>query len=80
MLIFFFAVQLAAFAVQASMMAGFSSSQASAIGIIGGADGPTPIYVASQINPWGVAAVLLAAGAIAALVVFLRRRARKNRG
>ena len=33
------------------MMLGFNVQQASAIGIIGGADGPTAIYLASKLAP-----------------------------
>ncbi len=49
--------------------------QASSIGIIGGADGPTAIYVASRMRPLFVAAALGAAALIALGVwLFIRRR------
>lgn len=41
-------------------------AKASSVGIIGGADGPTAIYIASKLN-WPL--ILLGAGGIALLVV-----------
>jgi len=46
------------------------------IGIIGGADGPTHIYVSSQTNWFTVAVIVLA---VAAAVVFILREVRRRR-
>ena len=46
------AAQIGVFvALAGAMMLGFNVQQASAIGIIGGADGPTAIYLASKLAP-----------------------------
>ncbi len=37
----------------------FNNSNAAAIGIIGGADGPTAIYIASQINWFPIVIILI---------------------
>lgn len=43
---------------------------ATSIGIIGGADGPTAVLVASAVSPWVIGAVVLAvAGIIIAIVI-----------
>ncbi|MBK1792055.1 sodium ion-translocating decarboxylase subunit beta [Persicirhabdus sediminis] len=47
---------------------GFNLSQAAAIGIIGGADGPTSIYVASELAPEQLGAIAIAAYSYMALV------------
>ena len=52
-----------------------SAAQAGSIGVIGGADGPTAIFVTS--NPWPLILVAgLAVGAILALLawLFLKRK------
>lgn len=49
-----------------------SPSKATSIGIIGGADGPTAIFVTTQENPWVsvlVALVLLAVGILGYLLL-----------
>jgi len=47
---------------------GFSSQQAAAIGIIGGADGPTAIFLASKLAPQLLGAIAIAAYSYMALV------------
>ncbi|MEN8149910.1 MAG: sodium ion-translocating decarboxylase subunit beta, partial [Planctomycetota bacterium] len=51
---------------------GFSLKEAAAIGIIGGADGPTTIYVASQLAPDLLGAVAVAAYSYMALVPIIQ--------
>lgn len=51
-----------------SLFLDFSLSEASAIGIIGGADGPTAIFVASQMAPHLLGAIALAAYSYMGLV------------
>lgn len=46
--------------------------------VIGSADGPSAIYVATSVSPLLIAAVAVAAVAIAALVVVLVRKKRKD--
>ena len=57
----------------------FAPREAASIGIIGGADGPTAVYVTSKAIPWGTiglvaagAAVIL--GTILAIVCVARKR------
>jgi len=52
----------------AATQMGFSQSQAGAIGIIGGADGPTAIYLASKLAPELLSAIAVAAYSYMALV------------
>jgi len=47
---------------------GFTAQEASAIGIIGGADGPTAIFLASQLAPQKLGAIAVAAYSYMALV------------
>lgn len=56
------------------------SSEKSAIGIIGGADGPTAIYVAHTVNYAGIAALIIAAVLLIALVIwyFIKRGKRRE--
>jgi oxaloacetate decarboxylase beta subunit len=51
-----------------SMFLGFSPAHAGAIGIIGGADGPTAIFLASQLAPELLGAIAIAAYSYMALV------------
>ena len=56
------AAQIGVFvALAGAMMLGFNVQQASAIGIIGGADGPTAIYLASKLAPDLLGAIAVAA-------------------
>lgn len=47
---------------------GFTSPEAASIGIIGGADGPTAIFVTSQLAPWLLGPIAVAAYSYMALV------------
>lgn len=51
-----------------AMLLGFDGAQAAAIGIIGGADGPTAIYVTSQLAPELLGPIAVAAYSYMALV------------
>lgn len=51
-----------------AIMLGFTAQQASAIGIIGGADGPTAIYLASRLAPEILGPIAVAAYSYMALV------------
>lgn len=51
-----------------SLMLGFNMQEAAAIGIIGGADGPTAIFVASQMAPHLLGAIAIAAYSYMGLV------------
>ncbi|MDO9255392.1 MAG: sodium ion-translocating decarboxylase subunit beta [Bacteroidales bacterium] len=63
------AAQLGIFGAYAAALAlGFSPSEAGAIGIIGGADGPTAIFVASKLAPDLVGAIAVSAYSYMALV------------
>ncbi len=53
-------------------MVSYSLEQAAAIGIIGGADGPTSIYIASQLAPEILGAVAVAAYSYMALVPLIQ--------
>ena len=50
------------------MIAGFNAQEAASIGIIGGADGPTAIYLTTQLAPHLLGAVAVAAYSYMALV------------
>ncbi len=52
----------------AAITLGFSDQQAAAIGIIGGADGPTAIFLASKLAPQLLGAIAIAAYSYMALV------------
>jgi len=52
----------------AALALGFSQEQAAAIGIIGGADGPTAIFLASKLAPELIGAIAIAAYSYMALV------------
>ncbi len=51
-----------------SLLLGFNLQEAAAIGIIGGADGPTAIFVASQMSPTLLGAIAIAAYSYMGLV------------
>lgn len=51
---------------------GFTSAEASSIGIIGGADGPTAIYLTSRLAPHLLAAIAIAAYSYMALIPIIQ--------
>ncbi len=55
-------------AYMVALAAGFSPSEAGAIGIIGGADGPTAIFLSSQLAPHLMGAIAISAYSYMALV------------
>ncbi len=55
-------------AYMVSLAAGFSPAEAGAIGIIGGADGPTAIFLSSQLAPHLMGAIAISAYSYMALV------------
>ncbi len=55
-----------------AMMLGFSVQEASAIGIIGGADGPTAIYLAAKMAPHLLGAIAVAAYSYMSLVPLIQ--------
>ena len=55
-----------------AMMLGFTVQEASAIGIIGGADGPTAIYLAAKMAPNLLAAIAVAAYSYMSLVPLIQ--------
>ena len=61
-----------AFTFLAAMAFGFTKGQASAIGIIGGADGPTSIFLASKLAPELLGAIAVAAYTYMALVPLIQ--------
>ena len=67
------AAQIGVFvALAGAMMLGFNVQQASAIGIIGGADGPTAIYLASKLAPDLLGAIAVAAYSYMSLVPLIQ--------
>ncbi len=63
------AAQLGIFGAYAlALLLGFSASEAGAIGIIGGADGPTAIFLASKLAPELLGAIAISAYSYMALV------------
>ncbi len=56
------------FAFIAAIMLGFNAQEAASIGIIGGADGPTAIYLTQQLAPHLLGAIAVAAYSYMALV------------
>jgi len=67
------AAQLGIFGAYAAALAlGFSPSEAGAIGIIGGADGPTAIFLSSKLAPELVGAIAVSAYSYMALVPVLQ--------
>jgi len=67
-----FATVLGAVALTDTGLVTYSLAQAAAIGIIGGADGPTSIYVASQIAPELLGAIAVSAYSYMALVPMIQ--------
>ncbi len=67
-----FATLLGAVALSASGVLEFDLKQAAAIGIIGGADGPTAIFVAGKLAPELLAAIAIAAYSYMALVPIIQ--------
>ncbi|MEM9335828.1 MAG: sodium ion-translocating decarboxylase subunit beta [Pseudomonadota bacterium] len=67
-----FATLLGALALTKYGVMDFSLQEAAAIGIIGGADGPTAIYVASQLAPHLLGAIAVAAYSYMALVPMIQ--------
>ena len=63
-----FATLMGAVALTETGLLEFSIAEAAAIGIIGGADGPTAIYVAGQLAPHLLGAIAVAAYSYMALV------------
>ena len=59
-------------ALLGAMVLGFTAQQAGAIGIIGGADGPTSIYLASKMAPELLGAIAVAAYTYMALVPLIQ--------
>ena len=67
------AAQIGVFvALAGAMMLGFNVQQASAIGIIGGDDGPTAIYLASKLAPDLLGAIAVAAYSYMSLVPLIQ--------
>ncbi|MGH1438478.1 MAG: sodium ion-translocating decarboxylase subunit beta [Cellvibrionaceae bacterium] len=67
-----FATVLGAMALTATGIVDFSLMQAAAIGIIGGADGPTSIFVASKLAPEILGAIAVSAYSYMALVPLIQ--------
>ncbi len=67
-----FATVLGAVALSSTGLVDFSLLQAAAIGIIGGADGPTSIFVASKLAPELLGAIAVAAYSYMALVPIIQ--------
>lgn len=67
-----FATVLGAVALGSSGLMDFTLADAAAIGIIGGADGPTSIYVASVLSPHLLGAIAVAAYSYMALVPMIQ--------
>ncbi len=67
-----FATVIGAVGLSASGLMDFSIADAAAIGIIGGADGPTAIYVASKLAPDLLGAIAVAAYSYMALVPLIQ--------
>ena len=67
-----FATLLGAVALSATGLLEFDLKQAAAIGIIGGADGPTAIFVAGKLAPELLAAIAIAAYSYMALVPIIQ--------
>lgn len=67
-----FATVLGAMALTQTGLVDYSLAQAAAIGIIGGADGPTSIFVSSQLAPELLGAIAVAAYSYMALVPLIQ--------
>lgn len=67
------AAQIGVFiALAGAMLLGFTEQQAAAIGIIGGADGPTSIYLAAKLAPELLGAIAVAAYSYMSLVPLIQ--------
>ena len=64
---------LGACGLSAAGITTFTMEQAASIGIIGGADGPTSIYVTSKLAPGMIGSIAVAAYSYMALVPFIQR-------
>lgn len=60
------------FAFVCALLLGFNAPDAAAIGIIGGADGPTAIFLASKLAPLRIGAIAVAAYSYMALVPLIQ--------
>ena len=60
------------FALCAAVLLGFNAQEAASIGIIGGADGPTAIYLTGKLAPHLLGAIAVAAYSYMALVPIIR--------
>lgn len=67
-----FATVLGAVGLSAAGLMDFTLADAAAVGIIGGADGPTAIYVASMLSPHLLGAIAVAAYSYMALVPLIQ--------
>lgn len=67
-----FATVIGAMALSSTGLVDYSLAQAAAIGIIGGADGPTSIFVASQLAPELLGAIAVSAYSYMALVPMIQ--------
>jgi len=67
------AAQLGIFGAYAlALLLGFNASEAGSIGIIGGADGPTAIFLTSRLAPGLIGAIAISAYSYMALVPFIQ--------
>lgn len=48
------------------------------VGVIGGADGPTAIFISRNFLPWTIGAVIAVAALAVGCVLFIRKRKKKN--
>ena len=72
------AAQIGVFvALGGAMMLGFTAQEAAAIGIIGGADGPTSIYLATKLAPHLLGAIAVAAYSYMSLVPLIQPPVKK---
>lgn len=55
-----------------ALLMGFTPAEAGSIGIIGGADGPTAIFTTSQLAPWLLGSIAIAAYSYMALVPIIQ--------
>ena len=54
-------------------------TQATSVAIIGGADGPTAIFVASKLSPLALTGLCLLAAALIAFGIYRRAKRRRDR-
>jgi Na+-transporting methylmalonyl-CoA/oxaloacetate decarboxylase beta subunit len=60
-----------------SIKLNFETAKGDSIGIIGGADGPTSVFVSSKPSPYVVAAIFLLLSIAGVLYLFFTRKTRK---